>query len=178
MDKVYLRTLAPGDLERTHRWHNDRALYDTMLGAFRYVSRTAEEEWLQQKLAFSNREVNLAICLATDSTHIGNIYLRDLDWIARHAEVAGLFIGEPEHRGQGYGTAALRLLIRHAFGDLGLLRLYALVLKRNQLIRQLLETCGFATEGTLRRHAYKNGAFEDVLVAGLCFQDSPSNGST
>ena len=176
MEKVYLRSLEPDDLDRTHQWHNSPALYTTMVGAFRYVSRTAEEEWLRNRLAFSNQEVNLAICIASDSTHVGNIYLRSVDWIARHGEVAGLFIGEPEHRAKGYGTDALRLLIKHAFGDLGLLRLYAFVLERNLPIRQVLETCGFAMEGTLRRHAYKNGVFHDVLVLGLCSQDSPRNG--
>ena len=171
METVYLRALELNDLERTHRWHNDPALYETVVGAFRYVSRAAEEEWLCQKQAFSNQEVNLALCLTSDSTHIGNIYLRNINWIARHAEVAGLLIGEPEQRSKGYGTTALRLLIQHAFRDLGLLRLYAFILEENQPVRRVIEKCGFIVEGKLRKHAYKNGEFKNVLVVGLCFAD-------
>ena len=171
MEMVYLRALERDDLERTHRWHNDPALYETVAGAFRYVSRATEEEWLCQKQAFSSQEVNLALCLTSDSTHIGNIYLRNINWVARHAEVAGLFIGEPEQRSKGYGTAALRLLIQHAFRDLGLLRLYAFILEENQPARRVIEKCGFIVEGRLRRHAYKNGEFKNVLVVGLCFAD-------
>jgi RimJ/RimL family protein N-acetyltransferase len=168
---VYLRALELDDLERTHQWHNNPALYETMVGAFRYVSRAAEEEWLRQKQAYSNQEVNLAICLTADSTHIGNIYLRSIDWIARHAEVAGLFIAEPGHRSKGYGTVALRLVIKHAFRDLGLLRLYCFVLEGNQPICRTVEKCGFIVEGKLRQHACKNGNFQDVLVLGLGLQD-------
>jgi RimJ/RimL family protein N-acetyltransferase len=168
MEAVYLRALELDDLERTHRWHNDPTLYETLVGPFRYVSRATEEEWLRQKQAYSNQEVNLAICLVADSRHIGNIYLRRFNWIARHAEVSGLFIGEPEQRSKGYGTAALRLLIQHAFRDLGLWRLYAFVLEENEPIRRVVEKCGFTVEGKLCKHAYKRGEFKDVLVVGLC----------
>lgn len=168
METVYLRTLELDDLERAHRWHNDPTLYETLVGSFRYVSRAAEEEWLRQKQAYSNQEINLAICLTDDSRHIGNIYLRGIDWVARHAEVSGLFIGEPEQRSKGYGTAALRLLIQHAFRDLGLLRLYAFVLEENKPILRVVEKCGFTVEGKLRKHAHKHGEFKDVLVVGLC----------
>jgi RimJ/RimL family protein N-acetyltransferase len=165
---IYLRALELDDLDRTHRWHNDPALYGTIVGAFRYVSRAAEREWLERKQAFSDQEINLAICLAADSSHIGNVYLRSIDWIARHAEVAGLFIGEPDCRSKGYATAALRRLIQHAFQDLGLLRLYAFVLEENHAIRRVLEKCDFVVEGRLHQHAFKNGVFKDVLLAGLC----------
>jgi RimJ/RimL family protein N-acetyltransferase len=168
MESVYLRALELDDLERTHRWHNDPTLYETLVGPFRHVNRTSEEEWLRQKQSFPSQEVNLAICLASDSTHIGNAYLRDIDWIARRAEVSGLFIAEPGQRSHGYGKASLRLLIGHAFGDLGLLRLYAFCLETNQPIQRVLEACGFAVEGKMRRHAFKAGEFQDVLVFGLC----------
>ena len=170
MELVYLRAFELGDLERTQKWHNDPALYETVVGAFRYVSRAAEEEWLRQKQAYSNQEVNLAICLKADSTHVGNMYLRNINWIARHAEVS-MFIGESEQRGKGYGTAALRLLIQHAFRDLGLLRLYAFVLEENLPVLQVCEKCGLILEGKLRQHAYKDGEFKDVLVVGLCSED-------
>jgi RimJ/RimL family protein N-acetyltransferase len=172
VEPVYLRALEIDDLERTHRWHNDPSLYQTLVGPFRYVSLPAEEAWLRQKQAFSHQEVNLAICLPADSRHVGNIYLREIDWIARHAEVS-MFIAEAEERSKGYGTAALRLAIQHAFGDLGLLRLYAFVLEENEPIRRVLDRCSFVVEGKLRRHAFKHGALKDVLIAGLCREDWP-----
>src|SRR6266511_1340668 len=111
---VYLLALEFTDLERTLAWHNDRALYATLASPFRFVSRATEEEWLRQAQAASPQQINLAICLTAPEEHIGNIYLRDIDWVARRAELH-IFIGDPRQRGKGYGRAAVRLLIDYAF---------------------------------------------------------------
>lgn len=46
------------------------------MGVFRNVSRPSEEEWLSKKGAFSLEEVNLAVCLRSNSHHVGNVYQR------------------------------------------------------------------------------------------------------
>jgi RimJ/RimL family protein N-acetyltransferase len=176
MGPVYLRALELDDLDRTYKWHNDPELYKTLGGPFRYVSRATDEEWLRKKQLFSTEEVNLAICLTSNLQHIGNIYLRNIDWVARHGELQ-IWIGEPDQRSKGYGQAAVRLLIKHAFQDLGLLRLYLFVLEDNQPAIKVHEKCGFVVEGRLRKHFFKDGKFRDYLVMGLCADDSASKGT-
>jgi RimJ/RimL family protein N-acetyltransferase len=166
-EPVFLRALDGGDLDRTHRWHNDQELYRSLVGGFRFVSRSAEEQWLRGKSSYSTGEVNLAICRADSREHIGNAYLRDIDWVARHAGFH-LLIGEPFERGKGYGQSALRQVMKHARGDLGLQRLYLYVLPSNAPARHIYEKCGFVVEGNLRRHVYKEGHFQDLLVMGWC----------
>ena len=164
-ETVYLRSLAQDDLDRVLNWHNDPALYSTLGGHFRYVSREAETEWLRRRLE-ARDEVNLAICLSEPPDHIGNIYLRNINWVDRNAELH-TFIAQREHRGKGYGSAAVRLITKHAFEDLGLMRIYLYVLANNAAAIAAYEKCGFATEGRLRRHALKAGVFEDTLVKDL-----------
>lgn len=165
--KTVLRALEPADIKRTLRWHNDRALYETLGGTFQHVSRRTEEEWLRVKSVLSSRELNLALCLARGGRHIGNLYLRDVDWVARHAEVH-MFIGDRAFRGRGYGGDALGQMVAYAFGTLGLERLYLYVLADNIPAVRLYESRGFRIEGRMRRHAFKAGVFKDVLVMGLC----------
>lgn len=167
---VYLRPLELDDLDRIYKWHNDPVLYKTLMGTFRYVSRAPVEEWLRKKIACPIQEENLAICLTSNSQHIGNIYLRNIDWIARCAET-GIFIGDPDHRSKGYGAAARRLQIRHAFQDLGLQRLYAFILADNRPAIRMNEKCGLIVETKLRRHVFKDGELKDVLVMGICAND-------
>jgi len=169
MEPVYLRALELDDLDRTYKWHNDQELYKT-IGTFHYVSRATDEEWLRKKQAYSNEEVNLAICVTANSEHIGNIYLRNIDWIARTSELR-MFIGEPDQRSKGYGQAAIGLLIKHAFDDLGLLRLYLFVYDDNKPAIRSYEKCGFIIEGKLRKHFFISGKFKDCLVMGLCTDD-------
>jgi RimJ/RimL family protein N-acetyltransferase len=133
----------------------------------RFVSRQTEEAWLQQKAASAPGEINLAICLTPAGEHIGNLYLRDINWVARHAEIH-MFIGETKLRGKGYGASALRQIMAHAFDTLGLQRIFLYVLADNRAAIRLYETCGFVVEGRLKRHAFKSGKFKDMLVMGLC----------
>jgi RimJ/RimL family protein N-acetyltransferase len=164
--KILLRALSESDLDRVLSWHNDPDLYATLGGRFRHVNREAELNWLRQRITASD-EVNLAICLAGSLEHIGNIYLRNIDLVHRNAELH-IFIAHPEHRGKGYGANAIGLLLKHAFEDLGLVRVYLHTLASNSAAIKSYEKCGFVIEGKLRKHAFKNGAFEDMIVMGLC----------
>jgi len=164
---VYLRALESSDLDRVQVWHNDHALYETLAGTFRYVSRSVEEEWLRAAQSASHQHINLAICLTGTDKHIGNIYLREIDWVARRAELH-IFIGDADQRGHGYGRAAVRQLIEYAFRDLGLHRIYLLVLAGNLPAIRSYTACGMIQEGILRGHAFKGGKFVDVIVMGIC----------
>lgn len=169
-EPVFLRALESADLDKVHQWHNDPSLYGCLVGTFRHVSRESVESWLRQRQQFSNEEVNLAICAKKGRQHIGNIYLRDIDWIARRAELH-VFIGEAAERSKGYGQAAVRLLLEHAFRGLGFQRLYLYVLEDNLAAIRVYEKCGFAIEGKLIRHSFKNGQFKNVLAMGVCAND-------
>jgi diamine N-acetyltransferase len=167
MDEVYLRSFGREDLSRIHKWHNDASLYETLGGTYRFVSATAEEMWLEKAMSYSSERVSLAICLRDSDEHIGNIYLRNIDWIARNAEI-GIFIGASAERGKGFGAEAIRLAAEHAFRDLGLCRLYSFILADNKRSLNVFRKCGFVLEGELIRHAFKGGELKNVVVMGLC----------
>jgi RimJ/RimL family protein N-acetyltransferase len=167
---IYLRALELTDLDSMVDWHNDQTLYELLGGNFRWVSRAAEEEWLRRHSAYSLTEVNLAICMSDSKEHIGNLYLRGIDWINRHAELH-IFIGAEGYRSKGYGKEALRLVLSHAFDDLGLRRIFLHVLASNDRARRLYRKCGFVEEGCLRRHALKSGEFQDVILMGILCED-------
>lgn len=162
---IFLRALESDDVERTFRWHNDPKLYATLGGTFRYVSRRTEAEWLESVSRSSQDRIALAVCRTGDSQHIGNIYLRDIDWVSRHGEVH-VFI-DPKVHGQGLGRSAVEALVHYAFSTLGLVRLYLYVLHDNVAAIRLYERCGFILEGRLRHHTWKDGAWKDMIVMGL-----------
>jgi len=164
--QIFLRALEEADLERTHRWHNDPELYSSLINAFRFVSKSAELEWLRRKTGYASNEVNLAICLRANGEHIGNLYLGHIDWVARKA-LLGVFIGRADHRGKGYGQEAIQQLLSHAFQDLNLNRVFLEVLADNAAAIKVYQKCGFVVEGRLRGHAFKNGSSKDVVIMGI-----------
>jgi len=168
MPGVFLRALSMDDFEYVSKWHSDEDLYQTLVGPFRFVSKDAEKEWLQNKVKYSNQEINLMICLNENAQPIGMVSVRDIDWIARVGYLSGIFIGESEYQNMGYGSEALRLIITHFFQDLGLNRIWASALSFNDSSLKMFEKCGFLVEGHLKQHAYKSGKFKDVAIVGLC----------
>lgn len=165
-EPVYLRTLERSDLARTHRWHNDSALYQSLGGAFHFIPLSAEELWLQQRCTYSDKEVNLAICVTQSDEHIGNIYLRGIDWIARTADLQ-ILIGEPAQQSRGYGTSALRQLLSHAFDDLNLRKICLRVLADNVRAIHVYAKAGFQEEGRLQAHVFKDGRYQDFVLMAL-----------
>lgn len=172
---VYLRALDISDLERSYKWHSDPDLYKSLLSPFRFASRSAEEEWLRKKSAFSNEEVNLAICLTETDEHIGNAYLREIDWIARSALFAGILIGDPLHREKGYDEIVQILVLRHAFKDFGLNRVVWYTLVQHQQHVQLQLKLGYIQEGVLRQFVFKDGKFMNVILTSFLAEDYFAN---
>jgi len=174
-EAIYLRGLDMSDLDRMHAWHNDRELYEMHGGPFRFISRQATQTWLEQKTGYAANgptatEVNLAMCVRGTDKHVGNIYLHQINWISRNAELR-IFIGDPAERSKGYGKSAIRQLLSYAFRDLGLVKVHLGVLDDNPAARASYERIGFIAEGRLRKHAFKQGTWKDVVLMGILAED-------
>lgn len=77
------------------------------------------------------------------------------------------FLGSAEARGRGVGRAAQVLGLDHAFGELGLHKVFAEVLADNDAALKAQAASGFRREGYLRGHVLKNGAPRDVVLLGM-----------
>jgi RimJ/RimL family protein N-acetyltransferase len=78
-----------------------------------------------------------------------------------------LGIGAAEDRGKGYGTQALRMLLRIAFAELNLFRVSALVPEYNTAAIALLKKFGFVEEVRRRQSVERDAKRWDLLVFGL-----------
>jgi RimJ/RimL family protein N-acetyltransferase len=73
----------------------------------------------------------------------------------------------PGARGRGAATAAVRLLARWAFAELGVARLELTCGPDNQASQHVAERCGFSREGLLRSHVPFKGARRDSVIYSL-----------
>lgn len=71
------------------------------------------------------------------------------------------------YAGKGLMTAAVRLVLAHAFGPLALHRVEAACLPHNEASRRVLEKSGFAQEGFAKGYLKINGAWSDHIVFGI-----------
>lgn len=104
----------------------------------------------------------MAITLAHDSRHIGNISLQNLDQENRSAEFA-ILVGEKDCWGKGYSTEAGRLLLQHGFMSLGLNRIYCGTPEEHTAMQKLALSLGMKEEGRRRQAFFKENRFQDLV---------------
>jgi RimJ/RimL family protein N-acetyltransferase len=145
------------------RWFSDPEVR-TFLLINSPISHAQEEKWFERKLEEEDSELFAIETL--DGKHIGNIELFDVHHIHRQAEL-GVVLGEKSYWGQGYGSDAIRALLRFAFEELNLHRVQLRVYEDNARGRRAYEKCGFQLEGRLRDAVYRRGRYYDVLMMGI-----------
>lgn len=165
MSKVRLREIEPSDLATINGWRADRELAAQLGAPFRHVALAVDEKWYEQYLATRANNVRLAIC-ASDGPPVGAAYLLGIDWTNRAAEFA-IWIGAAGAQGRGIGEAATHLMLEHAFNDLNLERVHLTVLRDNERAIGLYRKLGFVQEGVLRRAAFKDGRYRDMILMAL-----------
>ena len=122
----------------------------------------------------SGDSMNFVIERNSDSTFIGMCLLFRFEPPSRRAEI-GYTIAR-EHWSRGYATEAVRGLVDHAFGTLGLNRLEADIDPRNEASARLLERLGFTREGHLRERWIVKGETSDTIFYGLLRSEWQSSG--
>ncbi|GIO70277.1 hypothetical protein J21TS3_50980 [Paenibacillus cookii] len=83
----------------------------------------------------------------------------------------GIGIGNKDFWGQGWGSDALKALIRYVFQTMNLRRVQLETWGGNARAIRAYEKCGFVIEGRLREHSYIDGQYVDTIVMGLLRED-------
>jgi [ribosomal protein S5]-alanine N-acetyltransferase len=69
--------------------------------------------------------------------------------------------------GKGYATEAAAAVVGWGFDTMGLARVSAARFSDNPASGRVLEKIGMTKEGVLRRHAFRDGEFKDMVMYGL-----------
>lgn len=159
-DRILLRPLEPGDSDALFRWINDR---ETVVfnAPFAPVARADHDRWFEA-VRQDPRVRIFAIAEAASGALVGSCQLLNISPQHRSAELQ-IRIGDPACRGRGYGTQAVRLLLQHGFGALGLHRIALTVRADNERAIRSYRSCGFQAEGVLRDAAFIEGRYVDLV---------------
>ena len=79
----------------------------------------------------------------------------------------GIGIGEPEFWGKGYGTDAMKVILRYAFQELNLRRVALGTFEYNPRAIRSYEKAGFIHEGRARKYLQREGRRWDLLFMGI-----------
>lgn len=162
-EDIYLRRMTEEDTDLIVRWRNQDFVRENFIYQ-KPFTREGHLGWIETMIK-TGRVIQFVIC-ASEGKPVGSVYLRDIDRVHRKAEY-GIFIGEREALGRGYGTEAAKLMIRYSFEELGLHKLMLRVLSDNDRARKSYERAGFVQEAYLCDEVCLGGSYRDVILMAV-----------
>ena len=123
-------------------------------------------EKLEKQVEESKNMYYFAIRARADDRLIGKAMLRRIEWTNGNCDIR-LGIGSVDDRRKGYGSQALKMLLRFSFAELNLFRVSANVPEYNEGAIALLKRFGFVEEVRRRQSLERDGHRWDLLVFGL-----------
>ena len=166
---VYFRPITLEDTDLIVAWRNT----DRVRKNFIYQKPFTAEghlNWMETKVA-TGEVIQFILCETESERPIGSVYFRDIDPENRKAEY-GIFIGEEEMAGKGYGTLAAKGAVAYARDVLKLHKLILRVFEDNIGAVRSYEKAGFVSEACLRDEYLHNGAWRNLLLMAVIFEEN------
>ncbi len=162
--KITLRALEPEDLELLYTIENDSSTWDICSARVNYSRYTLKQYIAQQPQDISTAgEVRLAITDSNNQETIGLIDLTSYSAINRSAEIGITLLRE--HRGKGYGRAAIKAIEQYAKDALNMRMLYAHTLADNTSVaKNMFLRSNYIPVAVLPEWHFCNGKYADLTV--------------
>jgi ribosomal-protein-alanine N-acetyltransferase len=177
--KIVLRPFVLSDSQSLAKHANNRLVSENLRDHFPFPYN--EEDAIQFIQSVSKESPIKAYAIDINGQAIGaaGIVLKE-DIYKGNGEI-GYWIGQ-EYWGKGIVTFVVKELLRKAFDELKLYRVYAEVFEHNNASARVLEKNGFSKEATLSKAIIKNGVYQDLYIFSILNQNSrlllqPSNRS-
>ena len=159
-----LRPWREGDEPALAKYANNRNIWINLEDVFPHPYTMEDAAvWVQLQ---KDRDLPTNLAIADADEAIGAIGLRLQGDVYRRTAEVGYWLGEP-FWGQGIATHALQAFTEYAFATFDLVRLQAFVKEWNQASARVLEKCGFALAGRLRKNVTKDGKTVDQILYAL-----------
>ena len=164
---IILRAIEERDCEFLRKMINDPETEKDVVGWSFPVSSAEQMTWFNNNCHSKN---DIRLIIEHNEVAIGLVSITNIDWKNRKAE-NGIKLFGNNIKGKGFGTETIRLIMKYAFEELQLNRLYSTILFTNIPSQKLYKKCGWKIEGTLRKSVFKNNKYIDELQVGVLKAD-------
>lgn len=158
VERVRLTALRDEDSDQLFAWINDRELVVSS-APFRPVARADHDAWFATIRQRGDVRI-FGIRLMNSGELIGSCQLHSIDSGSAELQIR---LGERDRQGRGHGREAVELLLRHAFGELGLRRVTLHVFESNAAARAVYRKTGFREVTTSRETVEIEGRSERLI---------------
>ncbi|MCF7794644.1 MAG: GNAT family N-acetyltransferase [Candidatus Cloacimonetes bacterium] len=170
-EKVYLSPICVEDAEKYCEWLNDFEVAKNLL-IFRDQLSLEREKLILQDMIKNQAQV-FGIVLQDKNELIGNSSIFRINHHNRKAEV-GIFIGNKNYWGKGYGSEALSLLLDYGFNILNLNNIMLETFSFNERALKSYKKVGFKEIGRRRQAIIMGGKKYDEILLDILAEDFES----
>ncbi|WP_277490454.1 MULTISPECIES: GNAT family protein [unclassified Breznakia] len=157
-----LRRLKKEDAPLMLEWMHNRVNNDIFQTNFTSMKKEDVENFIEHSYSQTNQ--HFAIVEENDE-YLGTISLKNIDQKNKNAEYA-ISIRDIA-KGKGIAALATEQILKYAFNELQLDRIYLCVLNINKRANRFYEKFGFVYEGKFRNHLHNDLGYHDLLWYGL-----------
>jgi UDP-4-amino-4,6-dideoxy-N-acetyl-beta-L-altrosamine N-acetyltransferase len=163
---VSLRKITSFDTSNIVKWRNNPSVRMNLFSQ----EELTEEKHLEyfQNVVMKGKCEQFIICVNEGSVNhdIGTVFIKNIDRKAKIGEY-GIFIGDDFFRGRGFAYLATREVLRIAFLEMGLDRVYLSVMRDNIPGIKMYEKAGFVQEEILEHSFQRSDGYVDIIRMGI-----------
>lgn len=162
---THLRPLIEADAADVVRWRNDPEV-NRFLNHKKELTINDHLNWFHQAYMQTNDRMYL-IEDARSKKPIGTVSIYNIDIENSHAEWGRLIIEEAEYLNGFFAIDVELAILKHAFNDMKLHKLYCTLLDENTRLLPQHKNFGFVEERVARQHIKKGESFHDLLYLSI-----------
>ena len=163
---VALRAITPSDLEPLRLWRNQPE-FRKFFREYRELGPDDQQRWYDGRVMDDLGTLMFAIEGMHDQRLLGACGLCFIDWISRTCDLS-IYLGADDlYIDDVLAPDSARVLLRYAFGVLGMHRVWVEIYDYDEAKQRLLENLGFELDGRFREHHFHDGRWHDSLFYGL-----------
>lgn len=164
---VKLRAYKEEDIEKAVEFINDEEVKKFLDSNIPFpMTKWQEEEWVRSRKANADFTYDFAIEDLETGKYIGGCSINECDVKNRTCTI-GIMIGDKDYWSKGYGSDALKVLIKFIFEEVNMNKIKLKVFSFNTRAIACYKKVGFKEEGILKKELYRNGKYHDEILMAI-----------
>ncbi len=163
---VTLRPITEEDTNLIVKWRNNSRVRDNFIFQKEF-NKQIHEKWLKEVVE-KGQAIQYIICLGKEYRPIGSVYFSH---VSEESAEFGIFIGEDDLTGKGFGQRAARLILEKGFEEIGFGEIYLRVFTDNIVAIKSYEKSGFVKEELLKDVECTSGIKRDMYRMKITYDD-------
>ncbi|MHA1821323.1 MAG: GNAT family N-acetyltransferase [Promethearchaeota archaeon] len=168
-ENVSLKPMSMDEAPELLKWFNEPRMHKYLKPRFPRTPKKVKM-WVESVMPSEGfpTDIFFTIFFNKNQKAIGACGLNEINWIFRNAELF-VTIGDKSYWGKGLAAEANKLLMKYAFFDLNLHKIYVLIFSENIQSLRAAEKSYFVKEAVLKEQVYTDNKFQDLIMLS-CFK--------